>query len=151
VEGYNCQQVTLLILISQECLKLILHARSTGSQPNENSNFFEVAVFLKKKFAFRPHLIGAARITTADFLSCLEAKELCFELQKSGRTGNRGELVVTLQFDVSHKDAESAIEAVRPGHYKKLALQLINRVVIHTLKELPKNAECVCPRLCLFF
>jgi hypothetical protein len=102
---------------------------------------------MKKKFALRPHLVGSARITTTDFLSCLDAKELSFQLQKPGRTENRGELVATLQFDVSHRDAESATEAVRPGHYRNLSLQLINRVVLHTLKELPKNAEYV--SLCL--
>ena len=95
---------------------------------------------MKKKFAFRHHLVGSARIPYADFLSCLEPKDLSIELQKADRTGKRGEVLVTLQFEVSHRNM-STVDSVRPGHYRRITQQLINRVVISTLRELPKGAE----------
>ena len=97
---------------------------------------------MKKKFAFRHHLVGSARISTADFLSCLEPKELIFELQKDDRTGKRGELLATLQFEVQHRNM-SSVDPIRPGHYRRITLQLINRVVLNTLRDLPKGAEYV--------
>jgi hypothetical protein len=99
---------------------------------------------MKKKFAFRHHLVGSARISSADFLSCLEPKELTFALQKDGRESNRGDIVATLQFEVTHRNLNS-VDALRPGHYRRIALQLINRVVLSTLRELPKGAEYVFP------
>ena len=113
----------------------------------KDQNFFEVSVFMKKRFAFRHHLVGTCLIRSADFLPCLEPKELEFALQKDGRTGQRGEVVATLQFEVSRSGALT-VETMRPSHYKRIALKLINQVVLHTLRELPKGAECVRYRLC---
>lgn len=99
---------------------------------------------MKKKFAFRHHLVGSARITTADFLSCLESKELTFPLQKDDRDGHRGDILASVQFEVSHTKNASTVETVRPGYYKDMALSLINHVVVHSLQELPKGAEYDC-------
>jgi hypothetical protein len=120
--------------------------RSIDDQSKE-AEFFEVSVFMKKKFAFRHHLVGSTRISSADFLSCLEPKELPFALQKDGRESNRGDIVATLQFEVTHRNL-SAVDELRPGHYRRIALQLINRVVLSTLRELPKGAEYVLPACC---
>ena len=106
----------------------------------KDQNFFEVSVFMKKRFAFHHHLVGTCHIRSADFLPCLEPKELVFELQKDGRTGQRGEIIATLQFEVSRSGSSSA-EPMRPSHYKRIAEKLINHVVLHTLRELPKGAE----------
>jgi hypothetical protein len=96
---------------------------------------------MKKRFAFQHHLVGSCHIRSADFLLCLEPKELVFKLQKDGRTGERGEIVATLQFEVSHS-VPLADESIRPSYYyRHIALKLINHVVLHTLRELPKGAE----------
>jgi hypothetical protein len=116
--------------------------RSIDSHTPESkaASFFEISIFMKKKLAFRHHLVGTARVTTADFLSCLECKELIFPLEKPGRGGHRGEVIASVQFEVSHRNA-GTFDAVRPGYFKNTALQIINLVVLHSLRELPKGAE----------
>jgi hypothetical protein len=98
---------------------------------------------MKKRFAFKHHLVGSCHIRSADFLPCLEPKELVFKLQKDGRTGERGEIVTTLQFEISRSGllGPLADESIRPLHYRYVALKLINHIVLHTLRELPKGAE----------
>jgi hypothetical protein len=128
--------------------------RSIDAQSGENKagTCFEIVVFLKKKFAITHHVVGCARISTVDFVSCLESKNLTFPLHKQNRTGSRGDILLTLQFEVSFRDS-NIVESVRPGHYKRITQQLINRVVLHTLRELPKGAEYVfvLSLMCLFF
>jgi hypothetical protein len=121
---------------------LMLCIRSIDAQSRDvkTVDAFEISVFMKKKFAFRHHLVGTARITTADFLSCLESKDLTFPLHKDGREGPRGDILASVQFEVSNKSVGS-LEVVRPGYYKDVTLNLINHVVVHSLRELPKGAE----------
>jgi hypothetical protein len=121
--------------------RLVLsHYLSSLDAEAKEQNCFEVSIFMKKRFAFQHHLVGSCHIRSADFLLCLEPKELVFKLQKDGRTGERGGIVATLQFEVS-RSVPLADESIRPSHYRHIAAKLINHVALHTLRELPKGAE----------
>ncbi len=119
------------------------HFRVIGDQ-FQRAEFFEISVFMKKKFAYRHHLVGSARVSVSDFFPCQEPKELTFALQKDGRENNRGEILATLQFEINHCQS-IAVDKLAPGDYRRIVVQLINLVVLNTLQELPKGAEYVCP------
>lgn len=119
------------------------HFRVIGDQ-FQWEDCFEISVFMKKKFAYRHHLVGSARVPMSDFFSCQEPRELTFALHKDGRENNRGEILATLQFEVNHGKSIAA-DKLAPGDYRRIVVQLINLVVLNTLQELPKGAEYVCP------